>query len=148
MYGYNLLEERKELWKDLKAHYDSPMLRKSPWIVQGDFNEILSGIEHSVVDASQDTSGMRDFQDAVQYCSLLDMSYQGPRFTWSNKRDNGIICKKLDRTLINEVWVRSSPQSYCVFEAGGCSDHQRCRVIIKSGIMKPRKPFKFVNSLV
>lgn len=34
------------------------------------------------------------------------------------------------------------------FDAGGCSDHQKCRVVIKSAIMKPRKPFKFVNALV
>lgn len=92
---------------------------------------------------------MRDFQETVLHCSLLDMSYQRLRFTGSNKRDiRGIICKKLDRTLINEVWSRSFPQSYCVFEAGGCSDHQRCRVVIKSEVMKPRKPFKFVNALV
>lgn len=76
------------------------------------------------------------------------MSYQGPRFTWSNKRDNDIICKKLDRTLINEVWLRKFPQSYCVFEAGGYSDHQRCRISIKAEQMRPKKPFKFTNALV
>lgn len=91
---------------------------------------------------------MREIQDTVKYCSLLDMSYQGPRFTWCNKRENKIICKKLDCTLMNEEWMRRFPQSYCVFEAGGCSDHQRCRVIIKTELMKPKKPFKFVNALV
>ena len=148
VYGFNLEEERKELWKDLKSHQDSPMIKKSPWIVQGDFNEILSGWEHSVEDVSHDSQGMQDFQDTVKYCSLLDMSYQGPRFTWCNKRENGIICKKLDRTLMNEVWMRQFPQSYCVFEAGGCSDHQRCRIIVKTELMKPKKPFRFVNALV
>lgn len=82
VYGFNLKEEKKELWQDLKAHQDSPIIKKTPWIIQGDFNEILSGNEHSVLDISHDTSGMRDFQDTVEYCSLLDMSYQGPRFTW------------------------------------------------------------------
>ena len=114
----------------------------------GDYNEILNGIEHSSLDSFHDAMGMREFQEVVQYCSMIDMTYQGPRFTWCNKRDNGVICKKLDRTLMNEVWWRKYPQSYCVFEAGGCSDHQRCRIIIKSEVMKPRKPFKFVNALV
>lgn len=148
VYGLNLVEERKELWSDLIGHQDSPCFRKAPWIVMGDFNEILSGLEHSVEDSSYDTSGMRDFQDTVKYCSLLDMSYQGSRFTWCNKRENGVICKKLDRTLMNEEWMRRFPHSYCVFEAGGCSDHQRCRVIIKTELLKPKKPFKFVNALV
>lgn len=75
VYGFNLEEERKELWKDLKSHQDSPMIKKSPWIVQGDFNEILSGWEHSVEDVSHDSQGMQNFQDTVKYCSLLDMSY-------------------------------------------------------------------------
>lgn len=44
--------------------------------------------------------------------------------------------------------MRLFPQSYCVFEAGGCSDHQRCRISIKKKSMKPRKPFKFVNVVV
>lgn len=120
----------------------------TPWSVQGDFNEILNGVEHSDLDSFHDSLGMQDFQETVKYCSLLDISYQGPLFTWCNKRENGVICKKLDRTLMNEFWMRSFPQSYCVFEAGGCSDHQRCKIVIKSEIMKPRKPFKFVNALV
>lgn len=130
------------------AHQDSPIIKKSLWIVLGDFNEILSGLEHSVEDSGHDSQGMREFQDTVKYCSLLDMSYQGPRFTWCNKRENGIICKKLDRTLMNDEWLRKFPQSYCVFEAGGCSDHQRCRVVFKTELLKPKKPFKFVNAQV
>lgn len=148
VYGFNLAEERKDLWRDIKAHQDSPFFQKSPWIVFGDFNEILSGVEHSDHTVSHDSAGMRDFQEVVKYCSLMDMSYQGPRFTWSNKRDNGVICKKIDRTLMNEVWVRRFPQAYCVFEAGGCSDHQRCRISIQTGTMKPMKPFKFINAVV
>lgn len=80
VYGKNLAEERKELWQDLKDHQDSPVIQKKPWIVQGDFNEILDELEHSG-GLSHDSLGMREFQETVQYCSLLDMSYQGPRFT-------------------------------------------------------------------
>lgn len=43
---------------------------------------------------------------------------------------------------MNEIWIQNYPQSYCVFEAGGCSDHQRCRIIIKTEMLKPRKPFQ------
>lgn len=147
VYGKNLADERRELWQNLKDHQDSPIIQKAPWIIFGDFNEILDVEEHSV-DASNDSMGMREFQDTVTYCSLLDMAYQGPLFTWSNKRINEVICKKLDRVMMNEAWMRSFPQSYNVFEAGGCSDHQRCRMVFKAEAMKLRKPFKFVNALV
>lgn len=119
IYGFNLEEERKELWRDLKSHQDSPIIQKRPWIVCGDFNEILSGEEHSNFDTVHDTTGMRAFQEVAAYCSLLDMSYQGPKFTRSNKRDSDVICKKLDRSLISEEWRKVFPQSYCVFKAGG-----------------------------
>lgn len=36
-------------------------------------------------------------------------------------------------------------RSYCVFEAGGCSDHLRCRVQFEREEVKKRKPFKFTN---
>lgn len=71
------------------------------------------------------------------------MGYQGPKFTWCNKREEGLICKKLDRVLINEEWLNSS-KAYCVFEPGGCSDHLRCRIQLEE---KKRKPFKFSNPI-
>lgn len=148
VYGFNLEDERRELWRDIKSHQDSPIIQKKAWIVFGDFNEILDEEEHSNVDIAHDTGGMRNFQEVVSYCSLVDMSYQGPRFTWNNKRDSDIICKKLDRALVNDEWMRLYPRSYCVFEAGGCSDHQRCRITFTAESMKPRKPFKLVNAVI
>jgi hypothetical protein len=90
---------------------------------------------------------MRDFQEVVRDCSLADMSYHGPVFTWSNKREEGIINKKLDRVLVNEEWNRKFPAAYGTFEAGGCSDHLRCRVTLASATPIPKGPFKFNNVL-
>ncbi|XP_056850253.1 uncharacterized protein LOC108824527 [Raphanus sativus] len=145
VYAANTVEERRELWQDLKAHQDSPIIKNKPWLIFGDFNEILDENEHTG-NEEMSYNGMREFQEVANYGSLMDMSYQGPKLTWSNKRDNDLICKKLDRTLMNEAWIQSFPQAYCVFEAGGCSDHLRCRIVIKEGTVKVRKPFKFVNA--
>lgn len=101
----------------------------------GDFNEILDEEEHSGnEDMSIALNVVRDFQSVANYCSLIDMSYQGPKLTWSNKRDNDLICKKLVRTLMYDSWLQKFPQSYCVFEAGGCSDHMRCQIVIQEGM--------------
>lgn len=79
----------------------------------------LEGEEHSGFECSPRIPlGMREFQDTVRYCKLSDMGYQGPRFTWCNKREQGLICKKLDKVLINEDWLHNMP-SFCVFEPGG-----------------------------
>lgn len=116
VYASKFVEERKLLWEELRNHQDAPMVRNKPWMICGDFNEILKGDEQSNLFNSPSHPGMSDFQNLVKYCSILDLGYHGPRFTWCNKREEGLICKKLDRSLVNEKWIDVYPQSYCVFE--------------------------------
>lgn len=65
-----------------------------------------------------DQSGMQHFQDLVSDCHLLDLPYVGSLYTWWNKRGLDPIGKKLDRALINGVWLRFFPHSFAKFEAG------------------------------
>lgn len=107
----------------------------------------MEGSEHSSFDnLARIPTGMREFQDVANHCRLMDMRFQGPLFTWCNKREEGLICKKLDRVLINEDWV-NRVKAYCVFEAGGCSDHLRCRFHFEKDEERRRKPFKFTNTI-
>lgn len=146
VYGENIAEKRKELWKDLKDHQDASIFRNKEWVIMGDFNEVLEGEEHSSYqDSGLVTSGMRDFESVIQHCRLTDMGYQGPHFTWCNKRDEGTISKKLDRILVNEKWLHNRTQAYGVFEAGGISDHLRGRFHTTAEAVGKRKPFKFTN---
>ncbi|XP_019085398.1 PREDICTED: uncharacterized protein LOC109126346 [Camelina sativa] len=149
VYALNTVEARKILWEELRAHHDSPIIQNKPWLVLGDFNETLDMAEHSKVDTNPIIfAGMRDFQAVVNYCSLSDMSFHGPLFTWCNKRDADLIHKKLDRVMINDAWMRSFPQAYSVFSAGGCSDHLHSRVMLQGDVVsqaRRHKPFKFVN---
>lgn len=102
------MEERKILWQELKDHFDSPIIKKKPWLIFGDFNETLDIEEHSKAEAHpMVTSGMKDFQEVVSYCSITDMASHGPLYTWCNKRENDLILKKLDRVLINDVWLQA-----------------------------------------
>lgn len=123
VYALNTTEERRSLWEDIRNHSDSGLFKKKAWVLMGDFNEILESNEHTKFGAPASIpNGMRDFQAVVEHCSLIDMSYQGPLHTWCNKREEGLICKKLDRVLINEEWIQQFSRVYSVFEAGGCSD--------------------------
>ncbi|XP_075636657.1 uncharacterized protein LOC142608883 [Castanea sativa] len=47
---------------------------------------------------------MSRFNDFLNNCNLLDLGYNGPRFTWTNKRDNGLVMKRLHRALSNPQW--------------------------------------------
>ena len=151
IYASNFAAERRLLWNDLRDHSDSPIISTKPWIIYGDFNEILDMEEHSSSDDHPAvTHGMRDFQEMVHHCSLVDMAFHGPLLTWCNKREHGLISKKLDRVLVNDMWTHTFSTSYSVFEAGGCSDHLRCRInmnIDDQEMVHEKKPFKFVNAL-
>lgn len=90
---------------------------------------------------------MGDIQRAVLHCNFTDMGYQGPLFTWCNKREDGLICKKLDRVLVNDAAQLRFSSAYSVFEAGGCSGHMRCKIQIFPPNEKIRRPFKYVNAI-
>lgn len=78
------------------------------------------------------------------------MHFHGPRYTWCNKCKKGLICKKLNCVLVSvvsEQLIQDFPRSYNVFEAGGCSDHLRCRIMLDSEEGRARKPFKFAHIL-
>lgn len=148
VYAHNSVEGRKELWDDLCNHYDSAMFCNKAWVIVGDFNEILVGEESSrFEDFGRISCGMRDFQRMALRCNLSDMGYQGPKYTWCNKREEGIICKKLDRVLWNDSAMQILNGAYSVFEAGGCSDHLRCKIQFLPPVEKIRRPFKYVNAL-
>ena len=148
IYASNFVEERRTLWEDICHHHDSPLFKDKPWMICGDFNEILDGSEHSNFDSTQISyAGMRDFQAVIRHCSITDLGYHGPLFTWCNKREEGLVCKKLDRVLVNDSWCNVFPHSYSVFESGGCSDHARGRINLEALARCGRKPFKFVNVL-
>lgn len=148
IYALNSMEEQKELWKDLQDHSGSLIIRQKPWMLMGDFNEILDVEEHSSFEyAPIITPGMQDFQEITNQCSLVDLALHGPLYTWCNKRENYLILKKLDRVLVNDEWMQIYPQSYSVFEAGGCSDHLRCRIHLSSNKERRKSPFKFVNAI-
>jgi len=151
VYASNFAEERKNLWSELRDHIDSPIISNKAWIIFGDFNEILNMDKHSQLENQPVvTSRMRDFQDVIQYCTLSDMDSHGPLFTWSNKRDHGLIMKKLDRVLMNDVWLQNYPMSYSVFEAGGFFNHLRCKInltTVNEERGRERRPFNFVNAI-
>ena len=68
----------------------------TPWLLMGDFNEILYIIEK---ESSRPTPQrqMQAFHDVLSECNINDMGFVGDRFTWRR----GQIRERLDRALAN-----------------------------------------------
>lgn len=110
------MEERKSLLCDLCDHNSSQMFANKAWILMGDFNEILDVEESSGFSRlGRAPSGMRDFQKMVLTCNLSDMCYQGPLHIWCNKREEGVICKKLDMVLMNNIALSKFSNGFATF---------------------------------
>lgn len=67
-----------------------------PWVVVGDFNEIL----HSEKKGVGQEGVMENFKDALEYCNLADLGHNGDSFTWSNRHSDCTFTKeRLDRAV-------------------------------------------------
>lgn len=62
-----------------------------PWIIAGDFNEIL--FLDAKIGWERNNWQMENFQNALTDTSLFDLGYEGPKFIWKGpKQDNDFIC--------------------------------------------------------
>ncbi|XP_062113923.1 uncharacterized protein LOC133824924 [Humulus lupulus] len=94
-YVYAMNEEngRAILWTDLKDIADKV---NGPWLILGDFNDILSFEERISGTKRQKCSGA--FKNCVEYCKVGDVKFTGSFFTWNNKQDLATrIYFKIDR---------------------------------------------------
>jgi hypothetical protein len=70
------------------------------WLVLGDFNEITA-LEEKFGRDDRNLHQMVAFCDALTDCTLLDLGFIGPLFTWTNCRVNGDLVRvRLDRELL------------------------------------------------
>ena len=141
IYASPRYRERRILWDNLNK---VATLHNLPWLVLGDFNEILS---------SEDKLGGRPinlyrpmvFQQCLNSYNLLDLGFQGPRFTWVNKRDFlAFIQERIDRCFANSSWRTMYPEASVYHLTRLHSDH--CPVLLSlnpSNGNHSNRPFRF-----
>jgi hypothetical protein len=94
-----------------------------PWLCVGDFNEITHQ-EEKIGDARRREGHMATFRLALEDCYLTDLGYNGPRFTWSNKRMDGTITRvRLNRVVATSTWCEQYRGVEVCILATRASDH-------------------------
>ena len=84
VYGLYTINDRQPIWNFISSVVASIQI---PWVVLGDFNEVIGPNEISG-DNIPWTTGMNDFTDCLHKSCLLDLRYTGLFYTWSNWRFN------------------------------------------------------------
>ena len=85
------------------------------------------------------------FKNCMDKCGLIDLGFQGPRFTWTTKSPtwNGPIQERLDRGLGNAEWKMLFPAAEIHHLPRVKSDHCPIMLLTDPLEQKSPKPFWF-----
>ena len=105
-----------------------------------DISDHSSGSSHCSLD-------MKEFKEAVNNMEVDDIRSTGCQFTWTKSLKNPMytILKKLDRILINEEFINKFQNAHGMFLPYTISDHSPSIIVIKDGLPKKKKSFRFSN---
>ncbi|KAF7821820.1 putative AC transposase [Senna tora] len=96
--------DRALIWEKI-GHF---MVSGQPWLCIGDFNELTNPGE-KLGGRVRGAGPFLRFQQFQSHCSLMDLSFNGPRFTWSNKQIGGChIKERIDRSLYFKAVVSAA----------------------------------------
>ena len=119
-----------------------------PWIICGDFNEVLSQHEHiGPRDCSEQQ--MAAFRECLRDCKLRDLGFSGHKFTWCNRQDpNSLVKVRLDRAMVNSAFTDCFDGCYVENIVATSSDHYAIRIGLSLSVQEDvRRPvqqgFKF-----
>ena len=120
VYGEAQVNERYKTWDTLRGIVGN---NNQPWVVVGDFNEVLQGQEHDGV-GNRSQAQMDAFQDALDTCELTDIGYTGIPWTFEKKVAGGTFTQvRLDRAVANPSWLMAFPNSQLEHKYAATSDH-------------------------
>ncbi|CAM8883204.1 unnamed protein product [Rhodiola kirilowii] len=135
-YGDPPLSRRRLSW-ELLRRLKQPGVR--PWIVLGDFNEVLSDEEVWGMRPRQSWQ-MNNFREALADCGLTDLGFKGFPYTFTNHREgNREMRARLDRAVANDEWRRLHPRAEVTHIHLYASDHQAIVVDTIGGCVVRRK---------
>ncbi|CAG7901449.1 unnamed protein product [Brassica rapa] len=115
VYASNLSSDRTELWADLLNLPSTLDLDSKPWLIGGDFNQIILPSEHSGPDVNTTDNLMYQLQDCFLQLGVFDLRYLGPQHSWTNNQPSNPIAKKLDRLLVNSSLIATLPQTLATY---------------------------------
>ncbi|CAM8948837.1 unnamed protein product [Rhodiola kirilowii] len=134
-YGNPETGRRDESWDLLRSLKQG---EHQPWLVLGDFNEILFSWEYMGRRLRGEWQ-MRRFRQAVDDCELSDLGFQGAKFTFTNRRTGEEEMRaRLDRALANKEWKLNYPGAIVQHLTTFSSDHLPL-VVDAEGDMRRRK---------
>lgn len=131
---------RRKLWDALSPEC---LGGKEPWLAIGDFNSVSSADEVS----NPNTFALHrnaNFNHWIFQEGLIDLGYNGARFTWMRGRESGTFRgARLDRALASSEWLDTFPDTSVTHMPMIESDHSPLLVTTERVEARPRSRFHF-----
>lgn len=136
IYGFAANDSRVRMWDLLRTLAAQTTL---PWLVAGDFNEILTNSE-KYGGLLRGASPMARFRSALVDSDLMDMGFVGSKFTWSNRYTK----ERLDRSCSTPSWKSLYPCSRTFILPPSTSDHNPLLIEVSTtSVPRSRGPRHF-----
>ncbi|OMO51807.1 reverse transcriptase [Corchorus capsularis] len=127
VYASPILEIRRRLWSSMVDFSESVDV---PWVVMGDFNDVANSSE-KLCGQAPSIGRCLSFNGMILSCGLIDLGFNGPSFTWYNKRKGlARVQERLDRVLANANWRLLFPDAMVQHLPRLHSDH--CPILLYS----------------
>ncbi|KAA3463879.1 reverse transcriptase [Gossypium australe] len=140
-YGSPYTKDKNAVWNILRR-LDQEV--EYPWLVIGDFNEILYSFEKSG-GIQRDNKRMKAFRETSEECQLTDIGFSGVWFTWERGNlPETNIRERFDRGVANKKWSKLFPLGILQHLPYSTSDH--CPLLLtikKSPLFKENRKFHF-----
>lgn len=132
--------------------YDDMCIVSPPWMMCGDFNEILHQSEKRGGRIKNEES-FKSFRLIIQVCGMGYLKHKGNPFSWVGRRRAEVIECCLDRVMVNSEWRSAYPESETEYLDLAESDHRPIMVIeyekqIRRGQFRYNKRLYMEDNLV
>ncbi|WMV32844.1 hypothetical protein MTR67_026229 [Solanum verrucosum] len=132
---------RRSLWDKLLFYASMEI----PWCTIGDFN-VITFIEEKLGGMPYNMNKIFEFIGVIEACGLTDLGYTWLPFTWCNQRDTQArVWKRLDRSMVNDKWFETMPQTTIDHLSSVGSDHSPLLMELIRINENPTKYFKFLH---
>lgn len=143
VYGEPEVSRRQEIWDEISTFATE---RSSPWLLTGDFNEILDNSEKSGGPARPERT-FSAFREFFARNDLFDLRHTGNCLSWRGQRGRHLVHCRLDRTVVNSSWFDAFPQGRSHYLKFQGSDHRPVFSAFDAKRRKQEKIFRFDRRL-
>ena len=143
IYGEPDHTQRNAFWAHISTVTTN---RDTPWLLTGDFNEIVDNSEKSGGPVRAEGS-FTTFRSFLSTGDLFDLKHSGNFLSWRGKLHNHLIHCRLDRSIANSAWSDLFPSGRCHYMDFGGSDHRPIITYIDPTKKKVGRIFRYDRRL-